>query len=424
MNSDSKACIACAEPILSVALLCKFCKTLQNDSRYLVEQVASKEPATSESPSDVTEALLRPPGSENHSFFGGEGGSLESRKSPKLLVFGASVLGLISLLAILLLLPKSQSQLSGLNSAQSQMLDDFLNSLSGGYDDELRTVATCVVLSYDELNVTFSDPSARSVALARVQDCVESRDSKMTCGEADNGTGPICGLAGTRTGYSISSVFGAMLGLVGSNQNNGSSSNDDATGATSTRAESDAVNDDADALTSPNTSATAEANRGNTSGKVALPEQEELDAYQTPDPVSAKEVWVPTFENIKACSLDSDDEKCPNDYLNYVAEAKNTFGVNSQELVQRMISAGICKEWPSENKVWEKPTIENACLGERHAFYVSTGDAEIWELINIRRAGEVYAAGDGWAVYANYASLEYMQIAADVLGGIAWQRGY
>lgn len=37
MNKEEKACVACAEPILLNAKLCKHCKVVQNDERFLQE---------------------------------------------------------------------------------------------------------------------------------------------------------------------------------------------------------------------------------------------------------------------------------------------------------------------------------------------------------------------------------------------------
>lgn len=394
-SAEYKRCIACAEQILTDAQLCKHCKTDQRDKSFRSDPTSSEPKSAAESSSVESQSSHQNSG--NKQFFLDEDveKGVAKPRLPKAVIIGTISFGLIALLFGSGFFSSSQFVEDGLSSNQSQRLNNFLNSLSDGYDNELRTVATCVSIHYDELNNTFLDPNARSVPMARVQDCVESRNSKMTCGQADDGTGPICGIAGSRTGYSIASVFGAMIGQ-GDPQESSSKS--------STGGESNGSSD------------------SQQSGMATGEPSDEPTYSETPVP--AKVAWVPTAKNIKACSLDYYDDTCPHEYSNHVVEAKNKFGVNAQELVQKMISAGICKEWPKENKVWQRPTIENACLGERDGFYVATGDVEIWGLIYINPYGEVYAAGDGWVVYAVYTSLEDMQIVANLLGGIAWQRGY
>lgn len=106
----------------------------------------------------------------------------------------------------------SERNLSSLSSEQELRVNKFLNQF--GRDDEiLNAVAKCVSRFYDNLSMTLQDPSERGVPLARVMDCVEASGVGATCGQADNGSGPICGPAGARSGYSIVSVFGTMAGM-------------------------------------------------------------------------------------------------------------------------------------------------------------------------------------------------------------------
>ena len=88
-----------------------------------------------------------------------------------------------------------------------QILDDF-----GDDDYALNALVNCVSKYYDELNATFFDASQREVPMANVQDCTEELNPSVACRPADNGTGPICGLANKRTGYSLAAIFGRMAG--------------------------------------------------------------------------------------------------------------------------------------------------------------------------------------------------------------------
>ena len=88
-----------------------------------------------------------------------------------------------------------------------KILDDF-----GDDDSALNALVNCVSKYYDELNATFFDASQREVPMANVQDCTEELNPSVSCRPADNGTGPICGLANKRTGYSLAAIFGRMAG--------------------------------------------------------------------------------------------------------------------------------------------------------------------------------------------------------------------
>ena len=88
-----------------------------------------------------------------------------------------------------------------------QILDQF-----GDDDSALNALTNCVSKYYEDLNATFFDASQREIPMANVQDCTEELDPSVACRPADNGTGPICGLANKRTGYSLASIFGYMAG--------------------------------------------------------------------------------------------------------------------------------------------------------------------------------------------------------------------
>jgi hypothetical protein len=88
-----------------------------------------------------------------------------------------------------------------------KILDDF-----GDDDYALNALVNCVSKYYDDLNATFFDASQREVPMANVQDCTEELNPSVACRPADNGTGPICGLANKRTGYSLAAIFGRMAG--------------------------------------------------------------------------------------------------------------------------------------------------------------------------------------------------------------------
>ena len=85
------------------------------------------------------------------------------------------------------------------------ILDEF-----GSDDSALNALTNCVSKYYDDLNATFFDANLREVPMANVQDCTEELNPDVACRPADDGTGPICGLANKRTGYSLASVFGYM----------------------------------------------------------------------------------------------------------------------------------------------------------------------------------------------------------------------
>ena len=85
------------------------------------------------------------------------------------------------------------------------ILDEF-----GADDSALNALTNCVSKYYDDLNATFFDANLREVPMANVQDCAEELNPDVACRPADDGTGPICGLANKRTGYSLASVFGYM----------------------------------------------------------------------------------------------------------------------------------------------------------------------------------------------------------------------
>jgi hypothetical protein len=82
----------------------------------------------------------------------------------------------------------------------------------GSDDPVLNAFTNCISKYYVELNATFFDPNQREVPMANVQDCTEELRSDVSCRPADNGTGPICGLANKRTGYSLATIFGYMAG--------------------------------------------------------------------------------------------------------------------------------------------------------------------------------------------------------------------
>jgi hypothetical protein len=409
-TTGSKRCIACAEDILIDAQLCKHCKTDQRDSKYRVEAEPSENKVETESSKNRAEPEAS--NSYNSWFFPNAKGEEKPTKpftSKALLAVVLSV-GFLVFLFNSGILSSSQLSAPGLNSAQEERLNKFLSSLSDGYDEELKTVATCVSIYYVGLNETFLDANARSVPMARVQDCAESRNPRMTCGPADDGSGPICGIAGSRTGYSVASVFGAMIGQVDSSAPEaGSVNSGDTNGSGSANGRGTVESD--------------ESNRANGSGTTdAKPSEGPTNSEPKP---AAPVAWVPTVESIKACSLDAFADGCPNDYSNYEVKPKNTFGVSAQNLVQRMISAGLCGEWPKENKVWSKPKVENGCLrGNSDGLYVATGDAEIWSLIDLPLNGDTIAAGDGWMVFSFSSDLDFMQKVADLLRGEAWQRGF
>ena len=88
-----------------------------------------------------------------------------------------------------------------------QILDEF-----GADDSALNALTNCVSKYYDDLNETFFDANLREVPMANVQDCTEELNPDVACRPADNGTGPVCGLANKRTGYSLASIFGYMGG--------------------------------------------------------------------------------------------------------------------------------------------------------------------------------------------------------------------
>ena len=88
-----------------------------------------------------------------------------------------------------------------------RILDEF-----GADDSALSALTNCVSKYYDDLNETFFDADLREVPMANVQDCTEELNPDVACRPADNGTGPVCGLANKRTGYSLASIFGYMAG--------------------------------------------------------------------------------------------------------------------------------------------------------------------------------------------------------------------
>ena len=88
-----------------------------------------------------------------------------------------------------------------------KILDDF-----GDDDSALNALVNCVSKYYEELNSTFFDASQREIPMANVQDCTEELDPSVACRPADDGSGPICGLANKRTGYSLAAIFGRMAG--------------------------------------------------------------------------------------------------------------------------------------------------------------------------------------------------------------------
>jgi hypothetical protein len=86
-----------------------------------------------------------------------------------------------------------------------KILDEF-----GADDSALNALTNCVSKYYEDLNATFFDANQREIPMAYVQDCTEELNPNIVCRPADDGTGPICGLANKRTGYSLASVFGYM----------------------------------------------------------------------------------------------------------------------------------------------------------------------------------------------------------------------
>jgi hypothetical protein len=88
-----------------------------------------------------------------------------------------------------------------------KILDDF-----GDDDSVLNALTNCISKYYEELNATFFDASQREIPMANVQDCTEELNPSVACRQADDGTGPMCGLANKRTGYSLAAVFGRMAG--------------------------------------------------------------------------------------------------------------------------------------------------------------------------------------------------------------------
>lgn len=77
MNSESKACIACAEQILPGALLCKFCKTLQDDSKFLTQPLED-----SNTPTEA-DVLIGAPDQEAVEFAGGISASQATNQKSK-----------------------------------------------------------------------------------------------------------------------------------------------------------------------------------------------------------------------------------------------------------------------------------------------------------------------------------------------------
>ena len=82
----------------------------------------------------------------------------------------------------------------------------------GADDAALNALTNCISKYYDDLNATFFDANQREVPMANVQDCTEELNPDVLCRPADNGTGPVCGLANKRTGYSLATIFGYMAG--------------------------------------------------------------------------------------------------------------------------------------------------------------------------------------------------------------------
>jgi hypothetical protein len=88
-----------------------------------------------------------------------------------------------------------------------KILDEF-----GDDDYALNALTNCVSKYYEDLNATFFDANQRQVPMANVQDCTEELNPDVACRPADDGSGPICGLANKRTGYSLAAIFGYMAG--------------------------------------------------------------------------------------------------------------------------------------------------------------------------------------------------------------------
>jgi hypothetical protein len=88
-----------------------------------------------------------------------------------------------------------------------KILDEF-----GADDFALNALTNCVSKYYEDLNATFFDATQRQIPMANVQDCTEELNPDVACRPADDGSGPICGLANKRTGYSLAAIFGYMAG--------------------------------------------------------------------------------------------------------------------------------------------------------------------------------------------------------------------
>jgi hypothetical protein len=96
-----------------------------------------------------------------------------------------------------------------LNDEGLARVNKILNEV-GSDDPILNALTNCISKYYDELNATFIDANLRGLPMANIQDCTEELNPDAFCRPADDGTGPICGLADKRTGYSLASIFGYM----------------------------------------------------------------------------------------------------------------------------------------------------------------------------------------------------------------------
>jgi len=96
-----------------------------------------------------------------------------------------------------------------LDSQGIERVNSILNKF-GSDDPALNALTNCIAKYYDDLNATFFDPRQRLVPMANVQDCTEELNPEVFCRPAEDGSGPVCGLANKRTGYSLAAVFGSI----------------------------------------------------------------------------------------------------------------------------------------------------------------------------------------------------------------------
>ena len=126
-------------------------------------------------------------------------------------------------------------------------------------------------------------------------------------------------------------------------------------------------------------------------------------------------VWVPSLKNIMNCDRSNTGTGCPDGKTVRVSSA-NTFGISAQDLIQKLIDAGICK-LPNGVDVMGN-TVVYCVTPDSDSIWVVTSDSDIWKIIST--GSGMRAGGDGWLATTSYSNFSVVQNIATLLGGTSW----